>query len=79
MAVSSTHYFHLVKGAVIASTIVSFPTYVPVKSGFQGIEREIEGRKEVDEANEWIIFFFISIPLAKIALISGIILSFARH
>ena len=65
--------------AVIASTIVAFPLmYQSAKSGFQGIEREIEEAARVDGANEWIIFFFISIPLAKRALISGIILSFAR-
>ena len=65
--------------AVIASTIVAFPLmYQSAKSGFQGIEREIEEAARVDGANEWIIFFFISIPLAKRSLISGIILSFAR-
>jgi len=65
--------------AVIAATIVAFPLmYQSAKSGFQGIDREIEEAARVDGANEWNIFFFISIPLASRSLISGSILSLAR-
>ena len=65
--------------AVIASIIVAFPLmYQSTKSGFQGIDREIEEAARVDGANEWRIFLFISIPLASKAIISGSILSFAR-
>ena len=65
--------------AVIASIIVAFPLmYQSAKSGFQGIDREIEEAARVDGANEWRIFLFISIPLASKAIISGSILSFAR-
>lgn len=65
--------------AVIASIIVAFPLmYQSAKSGFQGIDREIEEAARVDGANEWRIFLFISIPLASKALISGSILSIAR-
>ena len=65
--------------AVIASIIVAFPLmYQSAKSGFQGIDREIEEAAKVLGADEWAIFFFISIPLASRALISGSILSLAR-
>ena len=65
--------------AVIASIIVAFPLmYQSAKSGFQGIDREIEEAARVLGADEWAIFFFISIPLASRALISGSILSLAR-
>lgn len=65
--------------AVIASIVVAFPLmYQSAKSGFQGIDREIEEAARVDGANEWRIFLFISIPLASKALISGSILSIAR-
>jgi molybdate transport system permease protein len=65
--------------AVIAAIIVAFPLmYQSAKSGFQGIDREIEDAAKVDGANEWEIFLFISIPLASRALISGSILSLAR-
>ncbi|WP_028390851.1 molybdate ABC transporter permease subunit [Bacillus cihuensis] len=65
--------------AVIASIVVAFPLmYQSAKSGFQGINLDIEEAARVDGANEWRIFLFISIPLASKALISGSILSFAR-
>jgi len=65
--------------AVIASIIVAFPLmYQSAKSGFQGIDREIEEAARVLGADEWAIFFYISIPLASRALISGSILSLAR-
>lgn len=65
--------------AVIASIVVAFPLmYQSAKSGFQGVNPEIEEAARVDGASEWRIFLFISIPLASKALISGSILSFAR-
>ncbi|MFJ7978364.1 molybdate ABC transporter permease subunit [Peribacillus sp. NPDC096379] len=65
--------------AVIASIVVAFPLmYQSAKSGFQGVNLDIEEAARVDGANEWRIFLFISIPLASKALISGSILSFAR-
>lgn len=65
--------------AVIASIVVAFPLmYQSAKSGFHGINLDIEEAARVDGANEWRIFLFISIPLASKALISGSILSFAR-
>ncbi|KAA9016011.1 molybdate ABC transporter permease subunit [Niallia endozanthoxylica] len=65
--------------AVIASIVVAFPLmYQSAKSGFQGINLDIEEAARVDGANEWGVLLFISIPLASKALISGSILSFAR-
>ncbi len=65
--------------AVIASAVVAFPLmYQSAKSGFQGVNLEIEEAARVDGASEWKILLFISIPLASRALISGSILSFAR-
>ena len=64
--------------AVIASAVVAFPLmYQSAKSGFQGVDLDIEEAARVDGASEWKIFLFISIPLAAKALISGSILSFA--
>ena len=65
--------------AVIASAVVAFPLmYQSAKSGFQGVDLDIEEAARVDGASEWKIFLFISTPLAAKALISGSILSFAR-
>lgn len=65
--------------AVIASIVVAFPLmYQSAKSGFQGINLDIEEAARIDGANEWKVLLFISIPLASRALMSGCILSFAR-
>ncbi len=65
--------------AVIASIVVAFPLmYQSAKSGFQGVDLDIEEAARVDGASEWRVFLFISIPLASKSLISGSILSFAR-
>ncbi|WP_088011134.1 molybdate ABC transporter permease subunit [Gottfriedia acidiceleris] len=65
--------------AVIASIVVAFPLmYQSAKTGFQSVDNEIEEAARVCGANEWNVFFFISIPLSLKAIISGSILSFAR-
>lgn len=65
--------------AVIASIVVAFPLmYQSAKTGFEGVDEEIENAARVDGANKWQVLFFISIPLASKAIISGAILSFAR-
>lgn len=65
--------------AVIASTVVAFPLmYQSAKTGFESVDEDIENAARVDGANEWQVFFFISIPLALKAIVSGGILSFTR-
>ncbi|MFE8699489.1 molybdate ABC transporter permease subunit [Cytobacillus sp. FJAT-54145] len=65
--------------AVIASTVVAFPLmYQSCKTGFSSVDQEIEHAARVDGANEWRVFFFITLPLSYKAIISGAILSFAR-
>lgn len=65
--------------AVIAATIVAFPLmYQSAKSGFQGIDHEIEDAARVDGASKWQVFLHVSLPLASRALMTGGILSFAR-
>ena len=65
--------------AVIASTVVAFPLmYQSAKTGFESVDEDIEDAARIDGANEWQIFFYVSIPLASKAIISGGILSFTR-
>lgn len=65
--------------AVIASTVVAFPLmYQSAKTGFESVDVDIENAARVDGANEWQVFFFISIPLALKSIVSGGILSFTR-
>lgn len=65
--------------AVIAAIIVAFPLmYQSAKAGFESLDQDIEGAARVDGASELKVLFFISIPLAMKAIITGAILSFAR-
>ncbi|WP_078412478.1 molybdate ABC transporter permease subunit [Priestia abyssalis] len=65
--------------AVIAAAVVAFPLmYQSAKSGFEAVDKDIEGAARVDGANELKVFTMISVPLALKAIISGAILSFAR-
>ncbi|MCM3116070.1 molybdate ABC transporter permease subunit [Neobacillus sp. MER 74] len=65
--------------AVIASSVVAFPLmYQSAKTGFEAIDGEIEHAARVDGATEFKLFMLISMPLARKAILSGAILSFAR-
>ena len=65
--------------AIIASTIVAFPLmYQTVKLGFQAVDKDIEEAAMVDGANDWNVFLFVTLPLSIKAIITGVILSFAR-
>lgn len=65
--------------AVIASSIVAFPLmYQTVKIGFQSVDNGIEEAARVDGANEWNVFFLVTLPLSTRSMITGLILSFTR-
>lgn len=65
--------------AVIASIVVAFPLmYQSAKTGFEGIDSDIENAARVDGANEWKVFTGVSLPLAIKSILAGTILSFAR-
>jgi molybdate transport system permease protein len=65
--------------AVIASVVVAFPlVYQTMKSGFSGIDKDLENAGRSIGANEWQVFRYISLPLAGRALMTAFILGFAR-
>lgn len=65
--------------AVIASVVVAFPlVYQTMKSGFSGIDKDLEDAGRSIGANEWQVFRHISLPLAGRALMTAFILGFAR-
>ncbi|WLR61042.1 molybdate ABC transporter permease subunit [Guptibacillus hwajinpoensis] len=67
------------QAGVVAACVVAFPLmYQSAKVGFESVDRDIEDAARVDGAGKWTVLRIISIPLASNALISGIILSFAR-
>lgn len=65
--------------AVIAAAVVAFPLmYQSAVTGFETIDSDIEGAARIDGASDFKVFMLISIPLARGAIMSGAILSFAR-
>jgi molybdate transport system permease protein len=64
---------------VIAQIFIAAPFYVRAASlGFAGIDLEIEQAAKLDGASRWQIFEFLIIPLSRFALLSGIMMSWAR-
>ena len=64
---------------VIAQVFIAAPFYVRSASiGFAGIDPEIEQAAKLDGASRWQIFEFLIIPLSRFALLSGILMSWAR-
>ncbi|EJO5347640.1 molybdate ABC transporter permease subunit [Clostridium botulinum] len=65
--------------ACIASIIVSLPLmYQSIKSAFLNVDKLYENAARTLGANEKIIFWKVSFPLAFQGIISGLILAFAR-
>ncbi|MBT2677942.1 molybdate ABC transporter permease subunit [Bacillus sp. ISL-35] len=65
--------------AVIAASVVAFPLmYQSAKTGFLQVDPGAEEAARVDGANEWKVFWHVTLPLSSRTLVTGLILSFAR-
>lgn len=65
--------------ATIAAAIVSFPLmYQQSKSAFQEIDPTIEEAARSLGANNFQVFFKVTLPLAMKGILSGVVLTFAR-
>ena len=65
--------------AILASAIVAFPLfYQSLKGGLEMVDPVVEYVARTLGASEWRIYWTISLPLAKKALVSGGILAFCR-
>ena len=68
-----------VTAVVIAQIFIASPFYVRAASlGFAGIETEIVQAAQLDGASRWQIFRFVIVPLSRFALLSGIMMCWAR-
>lgn len=66
-------------GAAIASVIVSFPLmYQHTVQGFRSIDHKMLNTARTMGASESKIFFKLILPLSKRAILSGVMMSFAR-
>jgi molybdate transport system permease protein len=64
---------------VIAQIFIAAPFYVRAASlGFAAVDIEIEQAARIDGASRWQIFKFLILPLSRFALLSGIMMSWAR-
>lgn len=64
---------------ILAQLFVSSPFYIrAAQSRFESLPREYEDAAAVDGANRWMIFWRVMLPQSTPALLSGLILSWAR-
>lgn len=64
---------------IIAQIFIAAPFFVRSASlGFAAVDLEIEQAARIDGANRWQIFRYLIMPLSRFALISGIMMSWAR-
>jgi molybdate transport system permease protein len=64
---------------VIAQIFIAAPFYVRSASlGFAAVDLEIEQAARMDGANRWQIFNFLILPLSRFAVLSGLMMSWAR-
>lgn len=64
---------------VLAQTFVAAPLYIKSAiAGFSGVDREVEQVAALDGASSWQAFRAITLPLAGTALLSGLVMTWAR-
>jgi molybdate transport system permease protein len=64
---------------VIAQTFVALPLYVrSARAGFASVSRTLEGASYTLGASEFTTFLKVSLPLARSAILAGVIMSWAR-
>ncbi|MBP2638180.1 MAG: modB [Firmicutes bacterium] len=65
--------------AMLAGAVVAFPLmYQSAKAAFQGVNSTLEDAARTLGANEWRVFWTVTIPLAWPGLVAGLVLSFSR-
>lgn len=64
---------------ILAQTFVSAPFFIrSARTGFAGVDRDLEDAARVDGASERQLFRAITVPLAGAALAAGLVMSWAR-
>jgi len=65
--------------AVLASIVIAFPlVYMTIKSGFLGVDKDLQDVARSIGAREWQVLLWVTLPLASRALVTAYILGFAR-
>lgn len=64
---------------VMAQTFVAAPLYIKSAAiGLGSVDAELRSAAEIDGANRWQVFWYITLPLAWISLLSGSAMTWAR-
>jgi len=64
---------------ILAQTFVSAPFFIrSARTGFAGVDRDLEDAARVDGASERQLFRAVTVPLAGAALAAGLVMSWAR-
>lgn len=64
---------------VLAQLFIASPFYVRTAAGaFASIESELEQAASLDGASQWQVFRFITLPLVRMSLLSGLVMSWSR-
>lgn len=67
------------KAAVVAAAVVSLPLLVrAVRVAVDSVDAKLEDAARMLRANEWQVFFKITLPLATNGIVAGAVLAFAR-
>jgi molybdate transport system permease protein len=64
---------------VLAQLFIASPFYVRAAAGaFASVESELEQAASLDGASQWQVFRFITLPLVRMSLLSGLVMSWSR-
>jgi molybdate transport system permease protein len=64
---------------VVAAVVMSFPLmYMSARAGFEQVDADVENAARTLGASEWRIFWTVTFPMARPAIIAATILAFAR-
>ena len=65
--------------AILAGTVVAFPLmYQSVKAAFASIDHTLEEAARTLGANEWRVFWTVTLPMGWQGILAGLVLSFSR-
>jgi len=66
-------------GVILAQSYITSPFMIlTAKAGFEEIPRELQEVTKTLGGGLWHIFWYVSVPLARSAILSGMVLTFAR-
>jgi len=68
-----------IEGAILAAATVALPlVYIPSRSAFSSVDRELEDVARLMGANALQTFWHLSLPMARRGIAGGLVLGFAR-